>query len=168
MKPSPSNQPFSSNDINYIVLLGSQHPAIKSNHGSLANLFTCEAAVSFLPCPPPPFIALHEHDVRSEGRTAPKPLCLRRSARSHRSSWSTWWPHGSWTGFGSQPVAPLQEHKFRCPAWFHGTEPSLTQPPHHPGANPGSCCQGTSSQSGAPLGAAMPLLGTCCQASVLG
>lgn len=87
MKPLPSNQPFSSNDINYIVLLSLQHPAIKSNDGSLANLFTHEAAVSFLPCfrPPPPFFALHEHDVRSEGHTVPKPLCLRSSAESHRS-----------------------------------------------------------------------------------
>lgn len=50
MKPSPSNQPVSGNDINYIVLQGVEHPAIKSNHGSLANLFIHEAAGSFLPC----------------------------------------------------------------------------------------------------------------------
>lgn len=50
MKPSPSNQPVSRNDINYIVLQGAEHPAIKSNHGSLANLFIHEAAGSCLPC----------------------------------------------------------------------------------------------------------------------
>lgn len=90
MKPLPSNQPFSNNDINYIVLLSLQHPAIKSNHGSLANLFMHEAAVSFLLSfhSPPPFFALHEHDVHYEGCTVPKPLHLRGSAQSHRAPWN--------------------------------------------------------------------------------
>lgn len=76
MKPLPSNQPFSSNDINYIVLLSLQHPAIKSNHGSLANLFMHKAAVSFLPCfhPPPPFFPCMSTMCTLRDTLYPKPF----------------------------------------------------------------------------------------------
>lgn len=125
MKPLPLNQPFSSNDINYIVLLSLQHPAIKSNHGSLANLFMHEAAVSFLPCfhPPPPFFALHEHDVHSEGHNVPKPLRLKCSAQSHRAPWNAPLKHFMPIG-GCRPalgpnLSQFSRHLFsssNCPA----------------------------------------------------
>lgn len=177
MKPLPSNQPFSSNDINYIVLLSLQHPAIKSNHGSLANLFMHEAAVSFLPCfhPPPPFFALHEHDVHSEGRTVPKLLRLRCSAQSHRAPCNA--PEilpahsGVQTCSRSQPVTILQsaisgaQSGFMVQSWqkHHDLKSHL----HHPGANPGSCCWNAPTQCGTTWGFIILVLGTCFQKSVL-
>lgn len=157
MKPLPSNQPFSSNDINYIVLLSLQHPAIKSNHGSLANLFTNEAAVSF-----PPAFTLHplflpcmstmcalRDTLYSNPFTSG---ALHRATELPEMTPEILHAHGgtqtptlgpSLSQFSRRTISGAQSGSvFQSWQKQHDLEDHL----HHPWVNPGSCCWDTLSQ----------------------